>query len=277
MQIDRQAREALVTAVRRVAQAEIMPRFRNLAPSDIATKTSDQDFVTIADTRAEAALTIAAREILPGAVVIGEESVAADATLLDNIASADLAVILDPVDGTWNYRHGLATFGVILAVLHRGEPIFGLLYDPAIDDHIEASKGEGAWYCRGDLRRRLFIEAPTSMSKMNAILPIRSFPTRHQAELGRLSRSFGQISALRCSCHEYRMLATGQSDFRISPSVQPWDHAAGVLIHSEAGGVSAYFDGTPYSVERNDSPLINAPSTQALDHLISAFSFLEKP
>ena len=50
-----------------------------------------------------------------------------------------MAIIIDPVDGTWNYARGLALFGVILAVTRYGIPVYGLLYDPVIDDWIAVS------------------------------------------------------------------------------------------------------------------------------------------
>ncbi|MGI9388620.1 MAG: inositol monophosphatase family protein, partial [Boseongicola sp.] len=97
------AEAALIDAVREVASQEILPRFRSLDPKDIATKSRKDDLVTIADREAERRLTEAARSILPEAVVVGEEAVADDPDLQNGIADADSCLIIDPIDGTWNF------------------------------------------------------------------------------------------------------------------------------------------------------------------------------
>lgn len=138
--------DALVALVRQTGREIVMPRFRNLDPGDIAAKSDACDLVTIADREAETALSAGARAILPGCAVVGEEAVAEDTALLDQIASAETCVILDPVDGTFNFARGLAVFGIILAVTHRGRTVFGLLYDPVLDDWVMAHRGGGAHY-----------------------------------------------------------------------------------------------------------------------------------
>ena len=133
----------LIEAVRDAARTEILPRFRNLSADQIDTKSGPDDLVTVADRAAEARLTAAAQKLLPGALVVGEEGVAEDPAILDRFAEAELAVVIDPVDGTWNFANGLANFGVILAVVEGGRTIFGLLYDPVMDDWITATPGAG--------------------------------------------------------------------------------------------------------------------------------------
>ena len=110
MQIDFETEGLIVEAVRRVAVAEILPGFRALAPGDIDTKSGPEDLVTPYDRAAERALATALGAILPGALFVGEESVDADPGLLDRLAAAELAVIVDPIDGTGNYAAGLAVF-----------------------------------------------------------------------------------------------------------------------------------------------------------------------
>ena len=153
--------EALIALVRRVAKSEILPRFRRLPDSDIRSKSAPDDLVTEADERAEAAMSAAVAQMMPEALVIGEEAVSADPTILAGLAEAERAVIIDPVDGTWNFAKGLATFGVVLAVAERGETVFGLLYDPVMDDWVMANRGGGTWYCRPDAAPRL---APLQLS-----------------------------------------------------------------------------------------------------------------
>ncbi|EKD59522.1 MAG: inositol monophosphatase [uncultured bacterium] len=72
---------------------------------------------------------------------------------------------------------------------------------------------------------------------------------------------YGRVTSLRCSCHEYRLLAQGHVEFVISgPEPHPWDHAAGVLAVQAAGGVARFLDGTAYDLARRHGVLIVANS-----------------
>jgi fructose-1,6-bisphosphatase/inositol monophosphatase family enzyme len=93
-------RKQIINIVRRAAKAEIMPRFRRLSDGDIRAKSAADDLVTDADTKAEAMITRALQIAFPSALVIGEEAVADKPALLDGISDAQLAFIIDPVDGT---------------------------------------------------------------------------------------------------------------------------------------------------------------------------------
>lgn len=230
----------IIAAVRAVAKAEILPRFRNLSALDIDTKSGPDDLVTIADHRAEAALAAQLTQLFPQAIVIGEESVAADPSQLDHIADAPLAFVLDPIDGTRNFVAGLSCFGVILSAMRYGAPQFGLLYDPVLDDWVAAASGQGAWYGRPN-------SAPEALRLGQGHAPDAAtmyLPMEHASPAGRLSlmREFGgvrKIASMGCSCQEYRAIARGNAHgvFAIDPT--PWDHAAGAFIIAEAGGAAA--------------------------------------
>ncbi|PYE85356.1 inositol monophosphatase family protein [Pseudoroseicyclus aestuarii] len=75
------------------------------------------------------------------------------------------------------------------------------------------------------------------------------------------------VQSLRCSCHEYRLLAMGQADFLTATMLKPWDHAAGQLVLAEAGGASALEDGTPYTPTRHEGRLIAASGPRMLEAL----------
>ena len=117
----------ILETVRDAARREIMPRFRALSEADINTKSAPDDLVTAADLAAEALITAQLGRAFPDALILGEEAVAADPNLRDQLADAEMAIIIDPVDGTWNYARGLALFGVILAVIcsARAAPTYG--------------------------------------------------------------------------------------------------------------------------------------------------------
>ena len=259
------AEAALIDAVREIAAEEILPRFRALDPGDIATKSRPDDLVTIADREAERRLTEAVAGILPGTVIVGEEAVADNPGLRDAIADAETCLIVDPVDGTWNFAHGLATFGVILSLAERGKTTWGLIYDPIGDDWAVARAGNGADFVKpdGTTTRLRFKDAPPD--KINATMGyVHSYlfegDERHR--LFSILPHFHKTDALRCSAHEYRMLAQGAVDFCLSPVLNPWDHAAGCLIAEEAGGIAQLLDGTTYAPTLRNGRLLVARSAQ---------------
>ncbi len=141
---------ALADVLRRAAKAEILPRFRRLNLGDVRAKSEATDLVTEADVNAERMIRAEMDKIAPQALFIGEESVAADPDLLSKLKDAETAVIVDPVDGTFNFASGIPAFGVMASVVHKGETVAGLIYDPMGDDWVMAEKGSGAFLRRPD-------------------------------------------------------------------------------------------------------------------------------
>src|SRR4028119_538249 len=241
-------RDALTVAelLRSAAQAEILPRFRNLAEGAVRQKTSELDLVTDADEAAERVIGAALLRAFPGALVIGEEAVSRDPDLLKGLSEADLAFILDPVDGTLNFASGLPLFGVMAAVLRRGEVICGIILDPMVDDCAMALRGEGAWIQHPDGRTQpLRVAPPAPLSELTGNVSWRYLPQDLRRVVPSNFWKFVMTPDFRCSAHTYRLIASGRLHFAFSSSVMPWDHAAGWLIHREAGGYTAHFDGPP--------------------------------
>ncbi|MEL6571845.1 MAG: inositol monophosphatase [Pseudomonadota bacterium] len=257
MSLDDAALNHLIAAVRRAGQTEILPRFRNLADDEMHTKSGPDDLVTIADTRAEAMIAAAARDALPDALIVGEEAVAEDPILLEQLKTADCAVIIDPVDGTSNFAHGLSVFGTILSVVLNGQTEFGLLYDPLCDDWVMARRGQGAAFVtESGQRTQLSARNPVQAVDADGYVCLQLFPKDQQAELAAAYPSFNSVSNLRCSCHEYRMIAFGHADFILAAHAKPWDHAAGALILREIGGGVFFNHWAPYAPTSYSGPLI---------------------
>lgn len=275
MRLDQTDCQKIIDIVRQAAKAEILPRFRNLGDDDIRAKSAPDDLVTDADQGAEAIITREVAHAFPQATIIGEEAVAEDASRLERIADAEMAVIIDPVDGTWNFARGLNQFGVIIAVASRGETIFGLLYDPVMDDWITARRGEGAYFGRADgTHRRLQVSETTQTTDMVGSTSIRLFPKPQQYQLAGLFPDFARMMAFGCACHEYRTMAFGHVDFMLTGKLMPWDHAAGLLVHEEAGGYAALLDGRPYRPTIHQGRLLAANSKENWEKLREVFDFL---
>jgi len=262
MMTDR-AFEDLIEVVRETARREIMPCFRRLAESDIAVKTGPHDLVTKADLAAEESLTRELAKVFPDAMMIGEEAIAKNPAHLDAITQSDLTIIIDPIDGTGNFAHGLAIFGVIVAVVSNGKTVFGLLYDPVMDDWVRAEPDTGAWHSdTTGAAVRLSTSSATSLDGARGLVPLNACQMGQRAGmLGRFDRA-GQIQDLGCSCHEYRLLASGQSDFLVSIGLNPWDHAAGQLVIAEAGGWSTVKGHGAYSALLRDGRMVAAGRPQ---------------
>lgn len=253
------------------AATEIMPRFRALEQGGIREKSSALDLVTDADEKAEWRMRDAIAKAFPNALFVGEESVERDPSLLARIADADLAVIIDPVDGTSNFAWGLPLFGVLGAVAVRGETVAGLIYDPIGGDWRKGLRGEGAWRETVDGKTADLRVAPAApVSEMTGVTswylmpePMRSHVA---ANLAKVQAGF----AYRCAAYEYRLVADGLVHFMLAWKLMPWDHAAGLLIHAEAGGFAACLDGTPYTAARQAGGVMSAPDRASWEELRQA-------
>ncbi|HYZ22442.1 MAG TPA: inositol monophosphatase family protein, partial [Rhodopila sp.] len=135
--------------------------------------------------------------------------------------------------------------------------------DPVCGDTALALEGQGAWLSRHGERIPLRVAPPAPLHRMEAIAGTHYLPeplrTRVLTRLPRL----GSATWLRCSAHEYRMAAAGFCHVLFYNRLMPWDHAAGWLLHQEAGGYSARFDGSPYTPMETTGGLICAPDPES--------------
>jgi fructose-1,6-bisphosphatase/inositol monophosphatase family enzyme len=178
---------------------------------------------------------------------VGEEAVAADPSLLDRFDAADLAIVVDPVDGTANFAAGLPLFATMAAVVVNGETVAGIIYDPMGDDWVMAEKGSGAWLRRPDGgSERLAVAMPPALEQMVGTVSTAFLPVANRAQvLGNLAKV--RVAAnYRVAGHDYRLFASGHTHFVCFNKLMPWDHLGGVLIVQEAGGYAARFDGSAY-------------------------------
>jgi fructose-1,6-bisphosphatase/inositol monophosphatase family enzyme len=246
--------------LREAAQAEILPRFRNLNEGAVRQKSSPLDLVTDADEAAERMIAIRLSDAFPTALVVGEEACERDPSLLDGLANADLAFVVDPVDGTKNFAAGLPLFGVMAAVIVRGEVVAGIIHDPIGDDWTMAVRGEGAFTEGLDGRRADICVAPAApIDQMHGIASWYFLPEPLRTTVAANLPRVAAAGSYRCAAHEYRMAAAGHCHFLLYAKLMPWDHAAGWLIHREAGGYAARFDGSAYLPQHRSGGLLCAP------------------
>jgi fructose-1,6-bisphosphatase/inositol monophosphatase family enzyme len=266
--IDDAAWGDVVQLLRATARDEIMPRFRHLQPGMIREKSCPTDLVTDADEAAEAMITRYLRRRFPGCLVVGEEACAADPALLGRMNEAGLAFVVDPIDGTANYCAGLPLFGVMIAAVMDGAVVASAIHDPICDDTALALRGGGAWLVSPDGgRTRLRVSPPAAPAAMTGCVSWRFMAEPLRGTVVRNMVRLGGVCDYRCAAHQYRMLAAGHCHYLVFNRLMPWDHLPGWLLHQEAGGFSAHFDGSPLAPADTTRGLICAPDRQSFEAL----------
>ncbi|MCV3765289.1 inositol monophosphatase family protein [Rhizobium sp. TRM95796] len=260
--------EALAHLLREAAKAEIMPRFRKLGSGDIRIKTEASDLVTEGDEAAERFIKARLDSVLPGALFVGEESVATEPELLPKLADADLALVIDPIDGTFNFASGIPLFAVMASVVSKGETVAGVIYDPMGDDWILAEKGAGAYQITPEgVRTKLKVREPAPLAEMFGMASTGFVGPEKRAQL---LANFAKVRFLmnyRCAGHEYRAFAGGHVHYLMYNKLMPWDHLAGTLISQEAGAYAARLDGSPYLPSHTEGGLVLTTDKDTWDEL----------
>lgn len=253
----------LIALLKQAGEQEIMPRFRQLTEDDISAKKDVSDLVTIADQASEKFLTQALKNQFPEAYIIGEEAVSGDSSLLDQFPGQGLNIVIDPIDGTFNFANGITLFAIILAIVDKGETVCGIIYDPVMKDCIYARKGQGGFYRNSQGEERpLKLADEVPFDQMTGMISWNDMPRDLLAKMlfnqTRNPASFNY----RCGAQAYMNFVGGGVHYMTYGGTMPWDHLAGSLIVEEAGGYVACFDGTPYRPDRYRDGLLHAPSRQ---------------
>lgn len=235
--------QKIETILREAAATYIVPRFKALQKHEIDTKTGPNDLVSIADIEAEEFLERVLPDAFPGFTVIGEEGVSkgrkTTAILKDPAA---LVFVSDPVDGTSNFVHEDETFCTMLACVAGGEVIGGWIYDILKDRMLTAEKGGGA-FING---ARLSVAAGKPLGDCEGYAGRKYFPAALRPHVSEFGKHVKSLETLNCAGHEYISLSSGETDFGIYSRIRPWDHLAGTLAVTEAGGHVMKWENTPY-------------------------------
>jgi fructose-1,6-bisphosphatase/inositol monophosphatase family enzyme len=243
------------------AARAVLPHYQHLAASDIHAKAAD-DAVTIADHESEAILAEALGRLLPEAAIVGEEAAFADPALLDRLGDA-LCWIIDPIDGTNNFAAGRPPFGILVALAQAGEAIGGWILDPLTGRFCSAELGQGAHIDGQPIRARTTGEAPS----IAAISLLYADLARREAIKTHIAPHYQIVDIPRCAAEQYPRLVLGINDLSIFERTLAWDHAAGVLFLTEAGGKAARLDGATYRVDDTRKGMIAAANPALWEEL----------
>lgn len=252
-------REQVGELLRTAAATAVLPLFRRLDATDVAEK-APGELVTVADRQAEQLISVGLRRLLPGSVVVGEEAVAADPALLAHLGGDRDVWLVDPVDGTANFAAGRQPFALMVALLRGGVPTAAWVLDPLADDLADAWTGAGARLNGSPVRVPAASATPGGLrgAAMTRFLPD---AVREQVRTGGVT--LGELGdGQHCAGREYLDLLTGAQQFVLFWRTLPWDHAPGVLLVREAGGVARRCDGSDYHPADDRCGLLAASDEQ---------------
>lgn len=210
------------------------------------TQKARHDYVTEIDKSSERQIVREIKRFHPDHAILGEESGAE--------GESDHVWVIDPLDGTSNYLHGIPHFCISIALQVKGRTEHAIVYDPMRDEMFSASRGGGAHLNNTRIR----------VSKRNSLdtaILATAFPFRQRGMMsvytGIFSEIFKKIEDVRrmgAAALDLSWVAAGRMDAYFEIGLKPWDVAAGALIVREAGGVVTDFDGND-NVEESHSIL----------------------
>jgi myo-inositol-1(or 4)-monophosphatase len=219
---------AMMDAARR-AGAGLMRRFRALSGLRVELK-GPADFVSEADRESERTIRARLLRAFPDHGFVMEESAA-------TAPGARLRFVVDPLDGTTNFLHGVPHFAVAIALEENGVPVAGLVYDVSKDEMFVAERGRGAWL----ERTRLHVSGDRDLSRALVAtgIPHANTPHRHARYLGMLAEVMREAAGIRrfaAAALDLAYVAAGRYAVFFELGLSRWDVAAGSLLVREAGG-----------------------------------------
>lgn len=222
---DVDARVERAAVIAREAGALALRYFHHELDYTPESKGDPQDWVSVADRSVEAHCRARLAAMFPGDTMLGEES---------GGALGERTWIIDPIDGTLNFVHGVRYWCVSIAFVHRGVRTIGAVYDPPHDELFVAVAGRGATV-RG---RPMRVSACASLDRA---LLLQGYVYRHDLdEHLRLRRTLiesgAEVKDHGAGALMLAHVASGRFDAYLEPHMHPWDASAGLLLVEEAGG-----------------------------------------
>jgi histidinol phosphatase-like enzyme (inositol monophosphatase family) len=193
----------------------------------------DETPVTIADREAEIVIRKVIGKYFPTHAILGEE-------MGHTPGHADYQWIIDPIDGTKSFIHGVPLYGVLIGVVVKGQPAVGVCYHPPQDEMIYAATGHGCHFNGRPAR----VSTISTLSKATLIC---TSPHRAQKRSDAFDLLENQMGLTRSwgDCYGYTLVATGRAEIMLDPRMNPWDCAPFLPILTEAGGHFTDWAGTP--------------------------------
>ncbi len=210
---------------------------------------SDQSPVTTADRGAERLLRERIAAVFPQDAILGEE-------YGETAGTSGYRWILDPIDGTKSFVHGVPLFGTLIGVEREGaagpaqavQTVIGVTHFPALGETLWAERGSGAWWIErpGAVVRAARVSNVARLSGgLFSTTSVDAFADAGQLDLYERIRSACAHSRGWSDCYAYALVATGRAEIAVDPVMKPWDSAGLQPIVEEAGGRFTDWAGTP--------------------------------
>ena len=246
----------------------VLNYFNKLSPNDINTKTSSDDFVSIADKKSEIFITTKLYNFLGITKIIGEESAFIDKKNYLNLLNEPLLWVIDPIDGTKNYINGNKNFCSMISLVKHSFPIASFIYKPLDRELIYAFKGIGAF--KLDVDTQVISKLKIEINKLSEITG--SGGTKGIPEVFRKSilnnlQTNTKRLFIGSAGIETTMLANNKIQFIFHGRVTPWDHSPFDLIIKEAGGC-VYMSRSKVEFNiKSKGPILAAASNNIWNHI----------
>jgi myo-inositol-1(or 4)-monophosphatase len=220
----------VMIAAARKAGRPLVRDFGELENLQISMK-GPADFVTSADKRTEKILIDELTKARPGYGFLGEETGATKG------ADTTHRFIIDPIDGTTNFMHGIPHFAISIALEREGQLVSGLIYNPVTDDLFTAEKGHGAYL--NNKRLRVAARKELSSSVIGNGFPFlgKDGHARAAAELSAVMHVTAGVRRMGAASLDLAYVAAGRFDGYWEHDLKAWDIAAGIVLVREAGGL----------------------------------------
>jgi myo-inositol-1(or 4)-monophosphatase len=220
------------------------------------------DFVSEVDRAAEKEIIYHLRKAYPDHAIVAEESGRIEAN------GSDYEWIIDPLDGTTNFMHGIPHFAVSIACLYKGQVQHAVIFDPIKREEFTASRGRGATL--NDRRIRVSHKRGLEGALIGTGIPFNGYALQNMTPyLTTLQEIAGQTAGIRrqgAASLDLAYVAAGRFDGFWEMNLKPWDIAAGLLIIKEAGGLVSDFKGGSSVLESGNivcaSPKVFKPLLQ---------------
>jgi histidinol phosphatase-like enzyme (inositol monophosphatase family) len=194
---------------------------------------ADGSYVTAADREAERFISAGLEGKFPDDAVLGEEEGRRE-------GSSGRQWIIDPIDGTFSFVHGVPLYGVLIGLEIEGEPVLGVVNCPALNDLVYAAHGLGCFW-NGERAR-----VSTTSTLDAALLLSTDFGTCERYGFGAAAATLQSRAAARRTwgdCYGHLLVATGRADVMLDPVMNVWDCAPLLPILEEAGGTFTDWSG----------------------------------
>jgi myo-inositol-1(or 4)-monophosphatase len=254
--MDSAERRVAVDAARAAGQLlrDALPRTRQVSFKD-----SPTNLVTEMDARAEALVVGALTEAFPDDGILAEEGSA-------RAGRSGRRWIIDPLDGTTNYAHGLPIWSVGIGLEQARTIVLGVVYDPTRDELFVAERGAGAWLNDARLTVSATDRLEASLLVTGFPYDIRTNPDNNLNEYATLCVRARAVRRLGSALLDFAYVAAGRFEGFWELSLSPWDVAAGAILVEEAGGRVTDLHGDSVDVDR---PRVVATNGRIHDQLLS--------